>query len=185
MNQNTLILTLALTACAGSPSGDDQGFAEAAAPPVADPARLVDYSGGECSALPLSAFEDLQDLVDQSYDQAEADAAANGVTGRYPVAATTGFDHLGDARDELDELMVRIGDWTSTTRTRGQAYAVAVPLKSVIDHLTTAGHWESISTVYHDSVEARQAMEGTFSAIEEANGLRATALRCYVGTDGL
>ncbi len=184
MNRVILSLTLALTACASSPELDTQGF-DHSSPPANEAARLAAYTGSECSALTPSAVHDLQDLIEEAYDHAEADSAAHSVTGSYPASAALGFQYIGDARDELDAMVVRMDAWPSTTPTRSAAWQMGQHLKRVIDDLTLASHWGSVSTAWHDSSDARQAVEGSFSAIEEANALRAVALRCYLRTDGL
>lgn len=146
-------------------------------------ASLSAPGGDQCLGITPDELLELSDLIDEAVVYAEADDAANGVTGAYAGAATYSRVMLEHARDTVDARI----DWLESpalapagVTTYAEAGGIGSGLMTVINDLVLAGHWGGISAIYHHSSDAQSACELAAQAVELANELRTRAQRCYV-----
>jgi hypothetical protein len=145
-------------------------------------------SAGSCDALTPAAIQAVIDTILGSIDQAKLDVKANGVLGTYASAARDNLTYLTEANDKmlvLQDWLKSVGvDEPFVTNATG-AYNVHGYVREAIIPLHYARHWAMISTVYHNSTNARDSFELTTTALDLIEPLGAQAGRCYMGTSGI
>ena len=145
-------------------------------------------SAGSCDALTPAAIQAVIDTMLESIDKAQLDVTANGVGGAYASAARDNLTYLAEARDKmlvLQDWLKSVGvDEPFVTNATG-AYNVHGYAREAIISLQYARHWAMISTVYHNSTDARDSFELTTAALDLIEPLGAQAGRCYMGTYGM
>ena len=141
-------------------------------------AALSTPTSDECAFVTHAALADVMAPIDDAIALSDVDEAQHGVTGAYALAAVAANDYLRAARARIvamDDLMTEngpviysMGPWYSF----GSAEAW--------NQLDSGTWWLQVSAAYHNSVEARQAIELSGDAMERAATLRMHAVRCYV-----
>lgn len=138
----------------------------------------VDLRG--CDSVTPAALSSYARAIERALKSAQKDARANGTDGSYAVAAT-------NARDLLDRAKTRIEDGADKLRAsdpRVTTYAeggmIKEHVRNSLDWMSQAGHWSLISAIYHESTDARDAFEGTITALAEGQTLFAESGRCYM-----
>jgi hypothetical protein len=167
------VLTLALGALAPVASCTD-----ATSTTATTAAALSTPTSDECAFVTHAALAAVMAPIDDAIALSDVDKAAHGITGAYASAAVAANDYLRAARARIvamDELMTEngaviysMGPWYSA----GSAQAW--------NYLDGGTWWLQVSAAYHDSVEARQAIELSGDAMERAAALRMHAVRCYI-----
>jgi hypothetical protein len=150
---------------------------------VPDPAWAQDA----CNALTQSAIQAVLAKIGESRAEAQLDANANGVTGKYAVAATYNLAYLQDAETQfqnLDSWLVSEGLYTPSVHNASAAYSVHGTVREVSNLLHYARHWASISAVYHRSSSAKNSIERTSQALTLMDPLGASSVACYIGFYG-
>lgn len=167
------ILALAIVALAPVASCTD-----AATTTASMAAALSTPTPDECAFVTRAALADVMAPIDDAIALSDVDEAQHGVTGAYALAAVAANDYLRAARAKIvamDELMTENG---AVIYSMGPWYSFGSA--EAWNQLDSGTWWLQISAAYHDSVEARQAVELTGDAMERAATLRMHAVRCYV-----
>ena len=136
-----------------------------------------------CAVLTPAAIDDIITTLSASLVKAEADAAANGTTGAYAVAATYNRDGVRNARDQFVTLrnwLNELGLAAPYVSNTSAAYNVHGTGREAVTQLHHARHWATISIVYHHSSDAYESMELTTQALDQIDTLGAHAARCYI-----
>jgi hypothetical protein len=145
-------------------------------------------SAGSCDALTPAAIQAVIDTILASIAKAQLDVTANGVSGAYASAANDNHTYLTEASDKMLVLqgwLKSVGvDEPFVTNATG-AYNIHGYARETIISLHYARHWAMISTVYHNSTDARDSFELTTTALDLIEPLGAQAGRCYMGTYGM
>ena len=141
-----------------------------------------------CNVLTQPAVQEVIAAIGRSRAQAELDASANGISGRYAVAATYNLAYLQDAEkqfQDLDAWLVSNDLYTPFVNNASAAYQIHGTVREVSNLLHYARHWASVSTAYHLSSSARSSISFTGEALTLMDPLGASAVACYVGFVGL
>jgi hypothetical protein len=141
-----------------------------------------------CEELTQPAIQAVIARIGQSRAAAELDAAANGITGTYAVAATYNLVYLQDAERQFQELDAWLADnglYTPFVNNASASYSVHGTVRDTATPLHHARHWASISALYHTSASARSSIANTSEALTLADSLGARAVECYVGFYGM
>jgi hypothetical protein len=141
-------------------------------------AGLSTPTSDECPFVTHAALADVMAPIDDAIALSDVDEAQHGVTGKYALAAVDANDYLRAARARIvamDDLMTENG---TVIYSMGPWYSFGSV--EAWNQLDSATWWLQVSASYHNSVEARQAIELTGDAMERAATLRMHAVRCYV-----
>jgi hypothetical protein len=111
---------------------------------------------------------------------AAADAAANGTSGRYAVAATNSRMLLQRALDRAKQARSDLGKFDPATTTPAEAGTVKEHLRYILETVPEAAHWAIVSEIYHKSTDAWKAFDGSATVLAEGNALYAESGRCYM-----
>jgi hypothetical protein len=125
----------------------------------------------------------LQAALDEAIAYAEADEAANGVTGTYALASVYALDSLMAAQADLDAWRAFTfgsgGGDNAPTQSYAEAAASAQYLDRMTDSVQLAMWWSAVSTAWHVSQDARWSLEAGADVQGIINGLRLGAYVCY------
>ncbi len=140
------------------------------------PANIAD----PCKAVTPRSLDAYAKVIDQALRSATADASKNGSTGKDAVAATNSRDLLKRAHDRATKAAADLRKFSPSVTTAAEAGTVKEHLRYALEVLPQAAHWSIISEIYHDSPAARQAFEGSVTAIAKGNQLFGESGRCYM-----
>lgn len=132
-----------------------------------------------CSAISPKSMEAYRRTIDAALKPATTDAAKNGTSGEYAVAARNARDQLKQAMDRAAKAVADLGSDPAVT-TPAEAGTAKEHLRFIIQLVPQAAHWAIISEIYHKSPDARKAFEGSVKVLQEGNQLFAEAGRCYM-----
>ena len=150
--------------------------------------QLASAQETPCGALTQPAVQAVIATIGRSRAQAQLDADANGISGKYAVAAVYNLAYLQDAErqfQDLDAWLVSNGLYTPFVNNASAAYQIHGVVREVSNLLHYARHWASISTAYHLSSSARSSITLTGEALTSMDPLGASAVACYVSFVGL
>jgi hypothetical protein len=132
-----------------------------------------------CAALNAQTIDGYQRLLKEALDAATQDARANGVNGKYAVAATNSKDLLQRAYDRATQMVQSNRKSNPNSTTYAEAGQFKVYLQTILKWLPDAAHWATISAAYHRSQHAIVAFDKTADAMERGSQLIGDAGRCY------
>lgn len=132
-----------------------------------------------CSAISPKSLDAYGRTIAAAHRSAAADAAKNGTSGAYAVAATNARDQLKRAQDRAAKAVADLGSDPAVT-TSAEAGTAKEHLRFILELVPQAAHWAIVSEIYHDSRDAAQAFEGSVRVLAEGNTLFAEAGRCYM-----
>jgi hypothetical protein len=132
-----------------------------------------------CSAISPRRLTDYSQTIAAAHRAADADAARNGSSGQYAVAARNARDQLKQALDRATAAAADLRTDPAVT-TPAEAGTIKEHIRFILQLVPQAAHWAIISEIYHDSNQARQAFEGSVKVLSEGNLLFAEAGRCYM-----
>ena len=147
------------------------------APPSPD---LDAETAVNCRAVSTRAMNSLQSSLRSAYSAAQADAATNGSTGKYAVAATNSRDLIKRALDRSVRMIADHNKLDPRTTTYAEAGTAKEHTRAIIEVLPQAAHWAAISNIYHKSTDARRAFDLAATALEQGRQLFVDASRCYM-----
>ena len=161
----------ALFALLAMPPGHDRPVG----PAVADAA-----TASSCEAITPESMASYARVIERALKSAQKDVRANGTSGAYAVAATNSRDLLNRAMDRVNDGAEKLRSADPRTTTYAEGGMIKEHIRSTLEWMPQAGHWALVSAIYHKSTDARDAFEGTISALEEGNRLYAESGRCYL-----
>lgn len=140
------------------------------------------------AAAPLSACQSVTPqsvnayaaAIDQALRHANADARANGENGSYAVAARNSRDLLDRAKKRVEDGAAKLRSSDPRVTTYAEGGMIKEHVRGSLDLMTQAGHWALISAAYHKSTDARNAFEGTVTALAAGHRLFAESGRCFL-----
>lgn len=145
-----------------------------------EPAPLEASTAASCAAVTPQSLQLLQRSIERALRAAEADARANGETGAYAVAATNSRDLLARSRDRIRDAIDFLQSNSPGSTTYAEGGKVKEYVRSTFGWLSQAGHWAVISAAYHRSTDARDAFEGSITALGEAQRVYGDSGRCFM-----
>jgi hypothetical protein len=140
----------------------------------------VEEAAVNCRAVSTRAMTALQSSLKSAYSAAQADAAKNGSTGQYAVAATNSRDLIKRALDRSDRMLADHNKIDPRTTTYAEAGTMKEHARAIIEVLPQAAHWATISNIYHKSPDARRAFDLAVNALEQGRQLFVDAGHCYM-----
>lgn len=133
-----------------------------------------------CATVTPGSLTAYARTIERALKSAQKDARANGSGGEYAVAATNARDLLQRSMERVEEGAERLQGADPRTTTYAEGGMVKEYVRSTLEWMPQAGHWALISAIYHKSVDARDAFEGTVTAMAEGQRLFAESGRCYL-----
>ena len=133
-----------------------------------------------CRAVSTRAMSALQSSLRSAYSAAQADAAKNGSTGQYAVAATNSRDLIKRALDRAGRMLADHNKIDPRTTTYAEAGTMKEHARAIIEVLPQAAHWATISNIYHKSADARRAFDLAVAALDQGRQLFVDAGHCYM-----
>jgi hypothetical protein len=135
-----------------------------------------------CQSLNGSSLGGYRNLIGKALAAARADAQANGIQGRYAVAATNTRDLLHRSYDRATEMVDfrrNQGDRNPNTTNYVEGGNYKAYLHTIPKLLPDAAHWATISASYHRSQQAMEAFNVTLDALEQGGRLIGEAGLCF------
>lgn len=133
-----------------------------------------------CTAISPRALTGYAQVIAAAHRWAVADASANGVSGRYAVAATNSRDQLKRAYDRSQAAIADLQNSSPSVTSAAEAGTIKEHLRYILELIPQAAHWAIISEIYHDSANARKAFEGSVEVLQRGSTLFAESSRCYM-----
>lgn len=133
-----------------------------------------------CRAVSTRTMTALQSSLRNAYSAAQADAAKNGSTGQYAVAATNSRDLIKRALDRSVRMLADHNKIDPRTTTYAEAGTMKEHSRAIIEVLPQAAHWAAISNIYHKSPDARRAFDLAANALDQGRQLFVDASHCYM-----
>jgi hypothetical protein len=140
---------------------------------------LTAPGGDPCALVSPATLDELDAIMATGQLSAEQDVALH-AAGAYGEAAEGGLRGLTNARGRLAELRAYFHTDADGQTVAEAGYNVETYLGYVIEQLHETLHWSAISAIYHQSQDARDAVEAALQGIETANNLQASGVRCYM-----
>jgi len=165
--RTTLVLLPGILALSLAPGGD---------PPPVLPAADLDA----CSAITPRTVDAWAATIGRALRSATSDARANGQNGAYAVAARNSRDLLDRAKQRVDDGAAKLRASDPRVTTYSEGGTIKEHVRTSMDLLTQAGHWALVSAAYHKSTDARDAFEGTMTALGEGQRLYLESGRCFL-----
>lgn len=132
-----------------------------------------------CSAISPSSLNAYGGTIGKAHRFAAADAARNGTSGAYAVAARNARDQLKRAQDRAAKAAADLGSDPGVT-TPAEAGTAKEHLRFILELVPQAAHWAIISEIYHDSRDAARAFDASITVLAQGTKLFAEAGRCYM-----
>jgi hypothetical protein len=142
-------------------------------------AAAADQGADPCLAISPKAVDLYIRTIQNALKWAAADAAANGTSGQYAVAASNSRMLLQRALDRAKLARSDLGTDPATT-TPAEAGTVKEHVRNILETVPEAAHWAIVSEIYHKSADARKAFDGSVAVLEQGNALYAESGRCYM-----
>ena len=133
-----------------------------------------------CDSVTPSTLDSYARTIERALKSAQKDARANGTTGSYAVAATNARDLLNRAKTRIDDGADKLRASDPRVTTYAEGGMIKEHVRNSLDWMSEAGHWALISAIYHKSTDARDAFEGTVTALADGQRLFAESGRCYM-----
>jgi hypothetical protein len=143
----------------------------------------VSAAPNPCAAISIGSLSDYARVIAEAHRWAVSDVSKNGSTGKYAVAATNSRDQLKRAHDRALAAVADLRKFDPSVTTAAEAGTIKEHLRFILELVPQAAHWAMISEIYHDSRDARQAVEGSVQVLQRGVPLYAESARCYM--DGL
>jgi len=172
MNQAKLLLLVCLASLSACRSGAQPNESDAVS-------SLTAPGGDQCALVSPATLDELDAIMAAGQFSAEQDVVLN-AAGVYGAAAEGGLRGLTNARGRLAELRSYFHTDADGQTVAEAGYNVETYLGYVIEQLHETLHWSAISAIYHQSDDARDAVEAALQGIETANNLQASGVRCYM-----
>ena len=134
----------------------------------------------DCGAVTPASLTAYARTIERALKSAQKDARANGSGGQYAVAATNARDLLQRSMERVEDGADKLQGSDPRTTTYAEGGMVKEHVRSTLEWMPQAAHWALISAIYHESTDARDAFEGTVSAMAEGQRLFAESGRCYL-----
>jgi len=133
-----------------------------------------------CAAVSPRSMEAYGRTIADAYKAAASDAARNGTSGTYAVAARNARDQLKQAQDWAAKAVADLRSSDPSVTTPAEAGTAKEHLRYILQLVPQAAHWAIVSEIYHDSRDAARAFEGGVKVLAEGNVLFGEAGRCYM-----
>lgn len=133
-----------------------------------------------CRAITPKSLDSYTRTIQVALKWASADAAANGSSGQYAVAATNSRMLLQRALDRAGKARSDLGKSNPSTTTPAEAGTVKEHIRNILETVPEAAHWAIISEIYHKSTDAQKAFDASVIVLQQGNTLYAESGRCYM-----
>jgi hypothetical protein len=133
-----------------------------------------------CGAISPRSMEAYSRTIADAHKSAASDAARNGTSGAYAVAARNARDQLKQAQDWAAKAVTDLRSSDPSVTTPAEAGTIKEHLRYILQLVPQAAHWAIVSEIYHDSRDAARAFDGSVRVLAEGNVLFAEAGRCYM-----
>ncbi len=144
------------------------------------PSPLGATTVSACQSVTPQSVSAYASTIDRALRHANADARANGENGSYAVAARNSRDLLDRAKERVEDGAAKLRGSDPRVTTYAEGGMIKEHVRGSLDLMTQAGHWALISAAYHKSADARNAFEGTVTALAEGHRLFAESGRCFL-----
>jgi len=144
------------------------------------PTAFAATPGSACQSVTPQSVSAYAATIDRALRYANADARANGENGSYAVAARNSRDLLDRAKKRVEDGAAKLRGADPRVTTYAEGGMIKEHIRGSLDLMTQAGHWALVSAAYHRSTDARDAFEGTVTALAEGHGLFAQSGRCFL-----
>ncbi len=134
----------------------------------------------DCSKISPVILDRYARDIGTALSWATKDAAQNGASGQYAVAATNSRDLFKRAQDKAKEGAQSLRKANPSVTTYAEAGVIKEIVRSIIETVPQASHWATISAIYHKSADAERAFDQGVVVLNQGNSLFAASSRCYM-----